>query len=180
MTCAACVNSVEGILRDLPGVQRAVVALATSLGEVEYNPSIISKENIVNMIEDAGFEASFVQSSEEDKIILGVVGAFCEMDIQIFEGLISTIKGIRQFNFDRTSGEVEILFDPEVINSRFLVDEIEGGSNGKFKLRVTNPHSRMTSKDAEEAANMFRLFMSSLYLSVSIFFHLKKILAQFF
>ncbi|KAK1361715.1 hypothetical protein POM88_046189 [Heracleum sosnowskyi] len=42
MTCAACVNSVEGILRKLPGVKRAVVALATSLGEVEYDPTIIT------------------------------------------------------------------------------------------------------------------------------------------
>ncbi|KAK0598292.1 hypothetical protein LWI29_033376 [Acer saccharum] len=33
MTCAACVNSVEGILRDLHGVKRAVVALATALGD---------------------------------------------------------------------------------------------------------------------------------------------------
>ncbi|KAK4399551.1 Copper-transporting ATPase RAN1 [Sesamum angolense] len=60
MTCAACVNSVEGILRKLPGVGKAVVALATSLGEVEYDPSVISKDDY-NAIEDAGFEASFVQ-----------------------------------------------------------------------------------------------------------------------
>ena len=64
MTCAACVNSVEGILRDLHGVKRAVVALATALGEVEYDSTVISKDDIINAIEDAGFEGSFVQSSE--------------------------------------------------------------------------------------------------------------------
>ncbi|KAF3450042.1 hypothetical protein FNV43_RR06121 [Rhamnella rubrinervis] len=170
MTCAACVNSVEGILRDLPGVKKAVVALATSLGEVEYDPNILSKDDIVNAIEDAGFEASFVQSSEQDKIMLGVSGIFTEIDAQFLEGILSNLKGVRQFHFDRNSRELEILFDPEVVNSRSLVYGIEGGSNGKFKLHVANPYTRITSKDVEEASNMFRLFLSSLFLSIPVFF----------
>ncbi|EXC35838.1 Copper-transporting ATPase RAN1 [Morus notabilis] len=169
MTCAACVNSVEGILRDLPGVKRAVVALATSLGEVEYDPAIISKEDIVNAIEDAGFEGAFLQSSEQDKIVLGVAGIYSDVDVQLLGGILSNLKGMRQFYFDRITRELEVLFDPEVVNSRSLVDGIEGGSSGRFKLHVANPYSRMTSKDVEEASNMFRLFISSLFLSVPVF-----------
>ncbi|TXG68411.1 hypothetical protein EZV62_003346 [Acer yangbiense] len=94
MTCAACVNSVEGILRDLHGVKRAVVALATALGEVEYDSTVISKDDIINAIEDAGFEGSFVQSSEQDKIVLGVTGVFCyELDVQFLEGILINLKG---------------------------------------------------------------------------------------
>ncbi|KAK3432528.1 hypothetical protein EUGRSUZ_D00027 [Eucalyptus grandis] len=169
MTCAACVNSVEGILRSLPGVKGAVVALATSLGEVEYDPAVISKDDIVNAIEDAGFEASLVQSSQQDKIILGVAGVFSVMDVHFLEGILSSLKGVRQFRFDRTSGELDILFDPEVVTSRSLVDSIEGASSGQFKLHVMNPYSRMTSKDVEETTKMFRLFTSSLFLSIPVF-----------
>lgn len=169
MTCAACVNSVEGILKGLPGVKRAVVALATSLGEVEYDPTVISKDDIVNAIEDAGFEASLVQSSEQDKIILGVAGIFSEIDAQLLEAIISNLKGVRHFRLDRISRELEILFDTEVVTSRSLVDGIEGASNGKFKLQVANPYTRMTCKDVDEASNMFRLFISSLVLSVSTY-----------
>ncbi|KAF7842950.1 copper-transporting ATPase RAN1-like [Senna tora] len=170
MTCAACVNSVEDILRNLPGVKRAVVALATSLGEVEYDPKVISKDDIVCAIEDAGFEASFVQSSEQDKIILWVVGVHTLIDAQVLEGILSNMKGVRQFRFDRISSELEILFDPEVFSSRSLVDEIEGVSNGKFKIHVRSPYTRMTSKDVEETSAMFRLFISSLSLSIPLFF----------
>ncbi|XP_010536885.1 PREDICTED: copper-transporting ATPase RAN1-like [Tarenaya hassleriana] len=170
MTCAACVNSVEGILRDLPGVKRAVVALATSLGEVEYDPTVISKDDIVNAIEDAGFEASLVQSSQQDNIVLRVDGIFNEFDAHILEGILARLNGVRQFRLDRISGELEVVFDPEVVTSRSLVDGIEGGSNGKFKLRVINPYERLTSKDTGEAANMFRLFITSLSLSIPLFF----------
>ncbi|RYR62861.1 hypothetical protein S245_012540 [Arachis hypogaea] len=167
MTCAACVNSMEGILRDLPGVKRAVVALATSLGEVEYDPSVIGKDDIVNAIEDAGFEGSFVQSSEQDKVVFEVVGVYSLIDTQVLEGVLGSIKGVRQFRFDQISGQLDIVFDPEVLSPRYLVDGIEGRSSGKFKLRVRNPYTRMASKDVEESSAMFRLFVSSLLLSVN-------------
>lgn len=169
MTCAACVNSVEGILRDLPGVKTAVVALATSMGEVEYDPTVISKDDIVIAIEDAGFEGSLVQSSGQDKIILGVTGIANELHAHLLEGILGNMKGVRQFCFSRVSRELEVLFDPEVISSRALVDAIEGGSIGQFKLHVKNPYSRMTTKDIEESSKMFRLFTASLFLSVSNF-----------
>ncbi|XP_020220328.1 copper-transporting ATPase RAN1 [Cajanus cajan] len=170
MTCAACVNSVEGILRNLPGVKRAVVALATSSGEVEYDPSVISKDDIVNAIEDSGFEASFIQSNEQDKIILGVIGVYSLIDAQVLEGILGSTKGVRQFHFDQISSELNVLFDPEVLSSRSVVDAIQGGSNGKFKLHVRNPYTRMASKDVEETSTIFRLFISSLFLSIPLFF----------
>lgn len=169
MTCAACVNSVEGILRILPGVKRAVVALATSIGEVEYDPKVISKDDIVNAIEDSGFEASFVQSNEHNKIILWVVGVHTLIDAQLLEGMVSSLKGVRQIHFDQISSELEVLFDPEVLSSRSLVDEIERSSNGKFTVHVRSPYTRMASKGDEETSAIFWLFISSLSLSVSIF-----------
>ncbi|KAG4381480.1 hypothetical protein GLYMA_15G158300v4 [Glycine max] len=170
MTCAACVNSVEGILRNLPGVRRAVVALATSSGEVEYDPSVISKDDIVNAIEDSGFDGSFIQSNEQDKIILRVVGVYSLIDAQVLEGILSSTKGVRQFHFDQVSGELDVLFDPEVLSSRSVVDAIQEGSNGKFKLHVRSPYTRMASKDVAETSTIFRLFISSLFLSIPLFF----------
>jgi len=168
MTCAACVNSVEGILLKLLGVKRAVVALATSLGEVEYDPSAISKDEIVNAIEDAGFDASFLQSSEEDKSFLSVEGLFSEMDVGVLQGILSNIKGIKQFQVNDTLSEVEVVFDPEATGLRFIVDAIENQSSAKFKVHVRNPYTRADSNDIGEASKMFRLFISSLILSVSM------------
>ncbi|CAE6219913.1 unnamed protein product [Arabidopsis arenosa] len=170
MTCAACVNSVEGILRDLPGVKRAVVALSTSLGEVEYDPNVINKDDIVTAIEDAGFEGSLVQSNQQDKLVLRVDGIMNELDAQVLEGILTRLNGVRQFRLDRISGELEVVFDPEVVSSRSLVDGIEGDGYGKFKLRVMSPYERLTSKDTGEASNMFRRFISSLVLSIPLFF----------
>ncbi|WVZ22118.1 hypothetical protein V8G54_000662 [Vigna mungo] len=173
MTCAACVNSVEGILRRLNGVKRVVVALATSLGEVEYDPNVISKDDIVAAIEDAGFQGSFVKSNGQDQVLLGVGGVHSLGDARVLEGMLNGTKGVRQFRFDPVLNELDVAYDPVVISSRSLVDGIQLGSNGKFRLHVRNPYARMASKDGSETSTMFRLFISSLVLSSVHEFYLK-------
>lgn len=81
MPCANCANSVEEILQSLPDVKGQPVALAASLGEVKYVPSIINKDDIVQTIEDAGFEAAFLQSSKQDKILLCLTGLHTAKDV---------------------------------------------------------------------------------------------------
>lgn len=71
------------------------------------------------------------------------------------------------WNFNRISRELKIVFDHAALGSRSLVDGIEGGSGGKFKLLVKNPYTRIASGDLEESSSMFRLFTASLSLSVS-------------
>jgi Cu+-exporting ATPase len=171
MTCAACVNSVEGILKKLPGVKRAVVALATSLGEVEYDPSAISKDEIVQAIEDAGFDAAFLQSSEQDKVLLSVTGLHTEGDVDVLHDILKKMEGLRQFGVNFANSEVEIVFDPEVVGLRQIVDTIEMESNDRLKAHVQNPYLRAASNDAQEASKTLHLLRSSLLLSVSLFFH---------
>ncbi|XP_015693671.2 cation-transporting ATPase HMA5 [Oryza brachyantha] len=170
MTCANCVNSVEGILKKLPGVKGAVVALATSLGEVEYDPTAINKDEIVQAIEDAGFEAAFLQSSEQDKILLGLTGLHTERDANILHDILKKMVGLRQFDVNATVSEVEVVFDPEAVGLRSIVDAIETGSNGRLKAHVQNPYARGASNDAQEASKMLHLLRSSLFLSIPVFF----------
>ncbi|XP_074583104.1 cation-transporting ATPase HMA5-like [Curcuma longa] len=170
MTCSNCVNSIEGILTKLPGVKRSVVALATSLGEIEYDPSVINKDEIVSAIEDAGFDASFLQSSEQNKVFLFVDGLSSETDVRNIQGMLRDLKGVRQFEVNSSLAEVEIVFDPEAIGLRSIVESIEKGSNGKFRASVQNPYALATSNHVEESSKLLQLFLSSLILSIPVFF----------
>nr|XP_043617360.1 copper-transporting ATPase RAN1-like [Erigeron canadensis] len=169
MTCAACVNSVEGILRKLPGVKRAMVALATSLGEVEYDPSITTKEEIITAVEDAGFEASLAQSTGQDRITLGVTGIFNDLDVHMLNEILCNLKGVRQFGFNKTSSDLDVLFDTEILSPRSLVDAINEESCGNFEVHVKNPYMRMVSKNLEESSHMWHQFMFSLSLGIPIY-----------
>ncbi|WVZ77706.1 hypothetical protein U9M48_025544 [Paspalum notatum var. saurae] len=170
MTCAACVNSIEGILKKLPGVKRAVVALATSLGEVEYDPSAITKDEIVQAIEDAGFDAALLQSSEQDKVLLSVAGLHTEEDVDILHDILKKMEGLRQFGVNFVNSEAEVVFDPEVVGLRQIVDTIQMESNDRLKAHVQNPYLRAASNDAQEAVKTLHLLRSSLFLSIPVFF----------
>ncbi|PKA62088.1 Copper-transporting ATPase RAN1 [Apostasia shenzhenica] len=169
MTCAACVNGVEGVLRKVPGIKRAVVALATSSGEVEYDPNVISKDEIITAIEDAGFEAAFLRSSEQDKFCFGVAGLCSEADANLLKDIVNNIEGVRRFEISDIRSEIEVVFDPEITGLRSVVDAVERGSGGKLKATISNPYGQAASDDAKEASKMLRLFISSLILSVPIF-----------
>ncbi|KAL0827056.1 hypothetical protein Bca101_050733 [Brassica carinata] len=81
--------------------------------------------DIVTAIEDAGFEGSLVPSNQQDKLLLRVDCVLNELDAHVLEGIIlARLNGVRQFRLDRI---VEVVFDPEVVSSRSLVDGIEGG-----------------------------------------------------
>uniref|UniRef100_A0A8C5XPJ6 P-type Cu(+) transporter n=1 Tax=Microcebus murinus TaxID=30608 RepID=A0A8C5XPJ6_MICMU len=64
MTCASCVQSIEGVISRREGVQQMSVSLAEGTGTVLHDPSVISSEELRAAIEDMGFEASIIPAGE--------------------------------------------------------------------------------------------------------------------
>lgn len=63
MTCASCVQSVEGLLSRREGVWRVSVSLAEGTGVVLYDPSVITPEELRAAVEETGFEASVISGT---------------------------------------------------------------------------------------------------------------------
>ncbi|KAF9615986.1 hypothetical protein IFM89_027925 [Coptis chinensis] len=60
MTCTSCTRTVESVLQVIPSVQKAQVALATEEAEIQYDPNVVSHTQLMEAIEDTGFEAILV------------------------------------------------------------------------------------------------------------------------
>ncbi|MEA2536110.1 MAG: P-type Cu+ transporter [Chloroflexota bacterium] len=56
MTCASCVNRIERFLSRTPGVQGAVVNLATETATIRYLPTVAGRTELVGAIEAAGYD----------------------------------------------------------------------------------------------------------------------------
>ncbi|XP_019524434.1 PREDICTED: copper-transporting ATPase 2 isoform X1 [Hipposideros armiger] len=63
MTCASCVQSIEGLISQREGVQQISVSLAEATGAILYDPSVINPEELRAAVEDMGFEASVVSAN---------------------------------------------------------------------------------------------------------------------
>jgi Cu+-exporting ATPase len=56
MTCASCVNRIERFLKRTPGVEDAVVNLATEVATIRYLPDRVGRAELVGAIEAAGYD----------------------------------------------------------------------------------------------------------------------------
>ncbi len=58
MSCGGCVKSVTGVLEALPGVKKAEVSLEKGEAVVSFEAGAVTREQMKQAIEDAGFEAA--------------------------------------------------------------------------------------------------------------------------
>lgn len=57
MTCAACSTRIEKVLKKMDGIKNATVNLATESAAIEYNPSQITIDQMIDRIDKIGYEA---------------------------------------------------------------------------------------------------------------------------
>ncbi len=57
MSCQGCVKNIAGVLTALAGVALAEVSLETERANVTFDPAVIARQNLLDAIDDAGFDA---------------------------------------------------------------------------------------------------------------------------
>lgn len=57
MMCEGCVKTITGVLQAQSGVSAATVSLAAGKAEITFDPAGSSRAALVQVIEDAGFDA---------------------------------------------------------------------------------------------------------------------------
>ncbi|WP_264191236.1 heavy metal translocating P-type ATPase [Fictibacillus halophilus] len=67
MTCAACSTRIEKSLNRMEGISKASVNLTGETGTVEYNPAVVSIEDMLLKIEKLGYQGSIKQDRETKK-----------------------------------------------------------------------------------------------------------------
>lgn len=64
MTCASCASTVEKALNKVDGVFEASVNIATEKGSVEYDPSVLSKNDFKEIVAATGYEVLGIEDDE--------------------------------------------------------------------------------------------------------------------
>ncbi|XP_066496377.1 copper-transporting ATPase 1 isoform X3 [Tiliqua scincoides] len=70
MTCNSCVQSIEGVISQKPGVKSISVSLLKRNGTIEYDPMLICPDDLKNSIEDMGFDASLAAPPSTEPVVL--------------------------------------------------------------------------------------------------------------
>ncbi|KAL5537182.1 CCC2 [Sanghuangporus sanghuang] len=125
MTCGACVESIEGMLRGQDGIHSVKVALLAERGVVEYDPSLWTVEKIIDEISDMGFDATLIPPSRTDTITLRIFGMTCSACTNTIETGLSSTPGVSKVAVSLATETAQIEFDRVLVSPRELVERIE-------------------------------------------------------
>jgi Cu+-exporting ATPase len=172
MTCTSCSTTVESSLKALSGVLQAQVALATEEAQVHYNPNTITHTQILQAIDDAGFEATLISSSEDlSKIDLHVEGDLTDHSmIKLIEDSLKSLPGVLELHKNLELSKISLSYKPDLTGPRDFINVIHETSNGNLKAKIfPGEGGRRDAHRNKEIKSYYKSFLWSLVFTVPVF-----------
>ncbi|XP_061337267.1 probable copper-transporting ATPase HMA5 [Gastrolobium bilobum] len=172
MTCTSCSSTVESALQAIPGVVKAQVALATEEAEVHYNTNVVSHNQILQAIEDTGFQAALISSSEDlSKIDLLVEGSLTDHSLKLIEDTLRALPGVLGIDVVPELNKISLSYKPDMTGPRNFINVIEETGSGNFKAKIFSEEGggRRDTHRREEIKQYHRSFLWSLVFTVPVF-----------
>ncbi|KAH9849916.1 copper P-type ATPase CtaA [Lenzites betulinus] len=170
MTCGACVESIEGMLRTQPGIHSVKVALLAERGVVEYDPAVWDSDKIIGEISDIGFDATLIPTTRSDSITLRIYGMTCSSCTSTVEKELGVMPGVSSVAVSLATETCRVEFDCTMVGPRELVERIEEmGFNAMVSDQedATQLRSLTRTKEIQEWRSRFQW---SLIFAVPVFF----------
>lgn len=138
MTCGACTSAVESGFKDVAGVMEMSVSLLSERAVVEHDASIITAEQVAEIIEDRGFDATILDSAPKtaDKpagsgksllstTTVAIEGMTCGACTSAVEGAFKDVEGLVQFNISLLAERAVISHDAARLTPDKIVELID-------------------------------------------------------
>nr|7SI3_A Chain A, P-type Cu(+) transporter [Xenopus tropicalis]7SI6_A Chain A, P-type Cu(+) transporter [Xenopus tropicalis]7SI7_A Chain A, P-type Cu(+) transporter [Xenopus tropicalis] len=161
MTCQSCVNTIEGKIGKIQGVQKIKVSLTGQEAVITYQSHIIQAEDLRKYIEDMGFEASIKNKPDPTKlgtidierlqnsiaenhsghtnsntVTLGIDGMHCKSCVHNIEGYVSGLAGIQSIRVSLKNKNAVVCLSQGSTSLLSLKESIENLPPGKFKVTL--------------------------------------------
>ncbi|KAI5807664.1 P-type ATPase-like protein, partial [Peziza echinospora] len=136
MTCGACTSAIEGGFKDVEGVGSFSISLLAERAVIMHDASIISAEQIAEIIEDRGFGATILSTDmprekrqparpKQATTTVKVDGMTCGACTAAIEGGFTGVPGIVSFTVSLITERAVAVHDPDVISPEKVAEIIE-------------------------------------------------------
>jgi len=173
MTCTSCSSTIESALQAIPGVQKAQVALATEEAEVHHNPNTVSYNQLLQTIEDVGFEAILISTGDDNisKIELKVDGLDTDHDhtVRMIEKSLQSLPGVQEIVIYPELSKVSISYMQDMTGPRIFISVIESTGNLKAMLYPKGKGGGREARRQEEVKQYYKFFLWSMVFTVPVF-----------
>ena len=119
MSCANCSASVQDALEALDGVDSASANFATEEGRVEYDPDIVSLDEIYRAVADAGYGV------RSERKAIGVSDMHCANCAETIETKLEAIPGVLSADVNYATDEATVEYNPADVETGELYAAVE-------------------------------------------------------
>lgn len=170
MTCGACTSAVESGLKDVPGVKSVNVSLLSERAVVEHDASVITPQQIADIIEDRGFGATVLdtkapevstksvrgkgKAGDKPKLMtttVAIEGMTCGACTSSVQGTFEGVDGLVQFNISLLAERAVIVHDPAVLTQQKITSLIEDAG---FEARVVSSQAQTSISKSSKSVNL--------------------------
>ncbi|KAH1077755.1 hypothetical protein GYH30_053014 [Glycine max] len=171
MTCTSCSSTVESALQSIQGVVKAQVALATEEAEVHYTPNVVTYNQILEAVEDTGFQATLISTGEDmSRIDIQVEGIRTGRSMRLIENSLQALPGVQGVETHPEFNKVSLSYKPDLTGPRNFINVIEETGSRRFKAKIfPEEGGRRNSHRREEIRQYYRSFLWSLVLTIPVF-----------
>ncbi|KAF9729060.1 hypothetical protein PMIN06_003316 [Paraphaeosphaeria minitans] len=134
MTCGACTSAIENGFKDLEGVYQFNISLLANRAVLLHDPAKLTAEQIVEIIEDRGFDARVLSSADgtvqqgsasDGPIHLKIYGLPNQNAAEELESLLRKRPGVKSATINYGTARAVIQRDAHIIGLRATVEAIE-------------------------------------------------------
>ncbi|ACB86025.1 heavy metal translocating P-type ATPase [Natranaerobius thermophilus] len=113
MTCANCAQRIEKQLNKTQGTNSAQVNFAVEKAYIEYDPTQISEDDLIKIVQDSGYDAKSEEQDEKNKknVELKISGMTCSACSQRVEKNLNKLDGVHA-NVNIATEKATITYNP--------------------------------------------------------------------
>jgi Cu+-exporting ATPase len=161
MSCSSCAMTIQKKLNSLEGVINTHVNVATEKGQIEFDDSKLTIDDIECAVDSVGYRASVESEENTQKTSLKINGMTCTSCASNIEKNINKLDGVASANVNFPTEKLTVIYDPKQIR---LVDMQKSVSSIGYELNIEDENSLDNDEDEE------RINLSKKTMLISIIF----------
>lgn len=123
LDCAVCAEKVEKAVAGDPDVKSVEVSLATLRMKVAFAGVPASDGPVLSAVRRLGYSAE-PEREAETSVLLHVEGMCCGAESVVIERKLEALDGLRGFNTNPVTGQVQVEYDPSRVSVRDILKSI--------------------------------------------------------
>ncbi|KAH8813222.1 P-type ATPase-like protein [Xylogone sp. PMI_703] len=179
MTCGACTSSVEGGFKDIDGVLQFNISLLAERAVIVHDPTKLSPDKIVEIIEERGFDAKIVSSAQSTSnsattgnvtLNFKIFGVKDASAATALESKLQSLSGVTSATLNFPTSRLNVSHKPGVLGIRTIVEFIEAqGYNVLIADNDDNNAQLESLAKTKEITEWRRAFQISLAFALPVF-----------